>query len=147
MNPGQRAAGLAIFLAALFAISLFAQKTADESRRLPKTNLVKSEVVDRQIMGKAFMPGGTVGHYKKGKSEYDMFLAKTASPNAAAITLSDWRKTMTNPKLIASFGGYFGDDGGKPTFVFTKGAWVAGVRGLAQSEADLQARILAGQIQ
>ena len=50
-----------------------------------------------------------------------MFLAKTASPNAAAIALSDWRKTMTNPKLIASFGGYFGDDGGKADIRLHKG--------------------------
>ena len=124
-----------------------APKPTDESRRLPKTNLVKSEVVPNQIMGKAFMPGGTVGHYKKGKAEYEMFVAKLASPTAAAIALSDWRKTMTAPKLIASFGGYFGDEGGKPVFVFTKGAWVAGVKGLPQADADLQARVLAGQIQ
>jgi hypothetical protein len=139
-------AALVLFLAT-GASAADPPKPADESRRLPKTNLVRSEVVPTHIMSKTFMPGGTVGHYKKAKSEYEMFIAKLASPTAAAIALSDWRKTMTSPKLVASFGGYFGDDGGKPAFVFTKGAWVAGVRGLPQSEADLQARVLAGQIQ
>lgn len=93
------------------------------------------------------MPGGTIGHYRKGKAEYEIFLAKLASPTAAASALSDWRKAMTSPKFVASFGGYFGDDSGKPSFVFTKGAWVAGVRGLPQDQADLQGRLLAGQIQ
>ncbi len=126
---------------------LFAQKPTDETRKFPKPNLVKSQVVDRAILGKSFLPGGTLAQYRKGKQEYEMFAAKTASPTAAAIALSDYRKALKNPTLVASFGGYFGEDGGKPTFVFTKGAWVLGVRGLAQKEADLQARILAGPFQ
>jgi hypothetical protein len=133
-------------IASLTAALAFAA-VSDETRKFPKTNFVKSEVVEKQIMGKAFLPGGTVAHYRKGKVDYDMFAAKTASATAAAIALSDYRKALTNPKLIASFGGYFGEDGGKPTFVFTKGAWVLGVRGLPQSEADLQGRVLAGQFQ
>ena len=138
---------IAMSLALITVTAADAPKPTDESRRLPKVNLVKSEVIPTRLMGKSFMPGGTVGHYKKAKTEYDVFLAKLASPTAAASALVDWRKTMTAPKFVASFGGYFGDDSGKPTFVFTKGAWVAGTRGLPQDQADLQARVLAGQIQ
>jgi len=130
-----------------FLVCLMAASGADDSRKFPKTNLVNTEVVPKQILGKAFLPGGTLAHYKKGKVEYDMFAAKLASPTAAAIALSDLRKGMKSPVFVPSFGGYFGEDGGKPLFVFAKGAWVLGVRGLAQKEADLQARVLAGQFQ
>ncbi len=92
------------------------------------------------------MPGGTVGSYKTGKSEYEMFITKLPSPTDAAILLPDWRKALTNAKLIPSFGGYFGTDAGRPIFVFTKGAWIAGVAGLPEQEADQQARILAAQL-
>jgi hypothetical protein len=138
---------VAMCLLVFAAVAADPPKPADETRKFPKAGFVKSEVVPKGIMGKAFLPGGTVAHYKSGKKEYDMFAAKAASPTAAAIGLADYRKALKDPKLIPSFGGYFGDDGGKPTFVFTKGAWVLGVRGLAQKEADLQARVLAGQFQ
>jgi hypothetical protein len=31
-------------------------------------------------------------------------------------------------------------------FVFTKGAWIAGVAGMPQKQADLQARLLAARL-
>lgn len=37
-------------------------KPADESQRFPTANLVKTEVVDKALLGKQFMPGGTVAH-------------------------------------------------------------------------------------
>jgi len=120
-----------------------APKPADESRRLPKTNLVESHVVDRELLGKSFMPGGTLGHYQQGKTEYDMFVAKMPTAQDAAFLLLDWQKALTNSKLVPSFGGYFGDDGGKPVFVFSKGFYIAGVVGLPEKEADLPARALA----
>jgi len=123
-----------------------APKPADESRRLPKANLVESKVIDNQLMGKTFMPGGTLGRYKKGAREYEMFIAKLPSATEAAIVLPDWRKALTDSKLVPSFGGYFGQDGGRPVFVFSKGAWIAGVAGLPEKDADLQARTLAGQL-
>lgn len=119
----------------------------DESRRFPKTNLVGTIFVEKQLFGKPFMPGGTQAHYKKGKTEYDMFIAKTASASDAALMLPDWRSMMTEPKLVPSFGGYFGGDGGRPVFVFTKGAWIAGVAGLNQKDADAAARKLAAQLE
>jgi hypothetical protein len=123
-----------------------APKPADESRYLPKTGLEESHVVDRQLLGKSFMPGGTLGHYKVGKKEFDMFVARMPSGQDAAFLLPDWSKALANSVLVPSFGGYFGLDGSTPVFVFTKGVWVAGVAGLPQKDADLQARSLAGML-
>ncbi|MGH7246706.1 MAG: hypothetical protein ACREH9_01245 [Pseudomonadota bacterium] len=123
-----------------------APKPSDESYRFPKANLISTEVVDSQLMGKSFMPGGTLARYKKGKTEYEMFAAKLPSAVDAAILLPDWNKALAGAKFLASFGGYFGQDSGRPVFVFTKGAWIAGIAGLPESAADPQARILAAQL-
>ncbi|MGA1994557.1 MAG: hypothetical protein ABSH45_02155 [Bryobacteraceae bacterium] len=122
-------------------------KPLDESRRFPLANLVSSEVLATGLMGHAFMPGGTVGHFKKGHTEYEMFLAKLNSPTDAAILLLDWSKALTDAKLVPSFGGYFGKDGERPVFVFAKGAWITGIAGLPQKQADAEARVLASRIE
>ena len=121
-------------------------KPADESRHFPKANLVDTKVVENHLMDKPFMPGGTLAHYKRGKAEYDMFLARLPSALDAAILLPDWDKSLAGSKLVPSFGGYFGQDAGRPVFVFSKGAWLAGIVGLPQKEADAEARTLAGQL-
>jgi hypothetical protein len=121
-------------------------KPVDDSNRFPKANLVDTEVVAEDLMGEHFMPGGTVAHYRKGKNDYDMFVARLGSANEAALLLLDWRKALADVKFVPSFGGYFGNDTGTPVFVFAKGPWVAGIKGLSQKEADLQARMLAGAL-
>lgn len=124
-----------------------AVKPLDESRRFPQANLVSSEVVMTGLMGHSFMPGGTVGHFKKGRAQYDMFIAKADTPTDAAILLLSWDRAMADAKLVPSFGGYFGKDGDRPAFVFTKGAWITGIVGLPQKEADAEARVLASRIE
>jgi len=121
-------------------------KPHDESRRFPTANLVDSAVVDKQLLGKPFMPGGTLAHYKKGKTEYEMFVAKLPTATDAALILPDWRKALTDSKLIPSFGGYFGRDADRPVFVFSKGPWIAGIVGLTEKDADPQARALAAKL-
>jgi hypothetical protein len=123
-----------------------APKPTDEFRRFPKTNLAGTEVVDQQLMGKPFMPGGTLARYKKGKTEYEMFVGKLPAAEDAAILLLDWKKGLADAKLVPSFGGYFGQDAGRPVFVFAKGAWIAGVAGLPEKQADAQARLLAAEL-
>jgi len=123
-----------------------APKPADETRWLPHENLVESHVVDRELMGKSFMPGGTLAHYKKGKLEYDVFLVRMADANAAAFALPDWRKALAEAKLVPSFGGYFGTDAGRPVFVFSKGTWLAGIAGLQEKDADAAAREVASRL-
>ena len=119
---------------------------ADESRRLPAANRTKVEVPPKALLGKAFMPGGTVATYKKGAREYRVFVTKLKDPTTAAILLLDWKKALQGAKLVPSFGGYFGMDGGQPVFVFTKGVWVAGTVGLAEKEADAEARVVAARL-
>lgn len=152
-----RISGFAVVVAAIILIGCSSEKPptpeaskkvespkpADESQRLPKANLVRAEVVDQHLLGKPFMPGGTLAHYKKAGKEYEMFVTKLPSATDAAILLPDWRKALTGAKLVPSFGGYFGEDSGRPVFVFTKNAWVAGVVGLPEKDADAQARVLA----
>ena len=123
-----------------------APKPLDESRRFPKANLVETKVVDKDLLGKPFMPGGTLASYRKGKTEYEMFVAKLPSALDAAILLPDWSKALAGSKLVPTFGGYFGQDAGRPIFVFAKGPWIAGIVGLPEKEADLSARTLAGQL-
>jgi hypothetical protein len=123
-----------------------APKPADESQRFATANLVETKVVDKELMGKPFMPGGTLARYKKGKKEYEMFVAKLPTATDAAILLPDWRKALTDSKLVPSFGGYFGQDAGRPVFVFAKGAWIAGIVGLSEKEADTEARTLAAHL-
>jgi hypothetical protein len=118
-------------------------KPPDESRYLPRTNQVSTEVVADHLLDKSFMPGGTLGHYKNGKQEYEMFVRKLSTPLDAALLLAEWQKALKTPKLVPAFGAYIGDDGGRPVFVFTKGAWIAGIAGLDQKQADLPARSLA----
>jgi hypothetical protein len=120
-----------------------APKPADESQRFSTANLIETKVVDKELMGKPFMPGGTLARYKKGKKGYEMFVAKLPTATDAAILLPDWRKALTDSKLVPSFGGYFGQDSGRPVFVFTKNAWIAGIVGLAEKDADAEARALA----
>ena len=123
-----------------------AAKPADESRRLPVSDRADTQVVDNQLLGKSFMPGGTLAHYKRGKIEYSMFVAKLPNPQDAAFLLLDWNKALVGAKLIPSFGGYFGQDAGRPVFVFAKGAWIAGVAGLPEKDADMAARTLAAHL-
>lgn len=130
------------------------EKPSDESRRFPTANLAGTEIFDRQLMGKAFMPGGTIAHYVvhhgTGKVEYDLFAARLADANAAAFLLPDWREALSDGKaaaqLVPSFGGYFGSDAGRPVFVFSRGAWIAGVAGLPLKDADAEARTLAARL-
>lgn len=118
-------------------------RPTDETRRFPKTNLLDTIVVDKELLGKKFMPGGTLAQYRKGKTSYEMFVAKAASATDAAVILPDWQHALADTKFIASFGGYFGRDAGRPVFVFAKGQWIAGVAGLEQKDADVEARKLA----
>ncbi len=120
-----------------------APKPPDESRRFTKVHLVDTIVVEKQLLGKPFMPGGTLAQYKKGRAEFDLFISKMASPTEAALLLPDWKKVLPDAKYEASFGGYYGHDAGRPIFVFTKGSWIAGVAGLPEKEADAEARKLA----
>ena len=121
-------------------------KPKDETRRFPVTDQVDTKVIGNHLLGKSFMPGGTVAHYKHGKTEYDMFVAEFPTATDAAIAMANWDGALQSPQLVPSFGGYVGTDAGRPLFVFPKDKWVAGIVGLPQKDADLQARTLAARL-
>lgn len=123
-----------------------APKPSDESRRFPKKDQVDAKLVPDHVLAKDILPGGTVATYKKGKTGYEMFVVKYNSPGAAAVALLDLKSTLETPKFIAHFGGYSGTDAGKPMFIYTKGAWLAGVRGLPEAEADAISREFAAKL-
>ena len=118
----------------------------DDTRYLPKSGFVDSKVVAKELMSQPFMPGGTIGHYKLGAKEYDIFLAHGTTPVDVATKLIDWKKAMQEPKFLPSFGAYFGAIDKRPYFVFTKGAWIIGIVGLGEKEADGPARDVAARL-
>jgi hypothetical protein len=121
-------------------------KPADETRRFPSAGQVSTQVVNSHILNKSFMPGGTIAHFKKGNTEYDMFVVQFPTATDAAIALANWDGALQGAKLVPTFGGYFGTDAGRPVFVFPKDKWVAGVVGLPQAQADPAARVLAARL-
>lgn len=121
-------------------------RPADETRRFPVSDQVSTQLVNDHILNEPFMPGGTIAHYQKGKAEYDMFVAQFPTSTDAAIALANLEGSLKDPKLIPTFGGYFGTYAGRPAFVFPKDRWLAGVIGLPQTEADTAARVLAAHL-
>ena len=121
-------------------------KPVEAFGRFPKENLVRVRVVEAHLMGKPFLTSGSVAEYRKGKTEYSMFVTDLDNPNDAAIALLDYKRTLTDSRLVPAFGGYFGKDDGKPAFVFSKGKRLAGIVGLSEKEADLPARQLASAL-
>ncbi len=113
---------------------------ADQSIKFPQLNQVKMELVPNHLLGKDFMPGGNLGTYRLGKIDYQQFLGKFPDAQKAAFSLLDWQKTLKPAKYLAHMGGYFGNDGDRPVYVFVKGVWIAGFVGLPEAQADVLAR-------
>ena len=123
-----------------------AARPPDDTHRFPAQNQVESKLVTEPLYGHPFLPAGNIATYKKGSSQYELLLVRAASPTDAAILLLDYKKALQNPKLIAHFGGYFGQDNGRSVFVFTKTRWLAAVVGLPEAEADAIARTFAARL-
>ncbi len=123
-----------------------APKPVDETRKFPKADLVSVTLVEKELLGKDFMPGGNLGEYKRGTVSYRLFLAKSFSPDRAAILLLDLKNHLKDAKFVPHFGGYYGTDGSVPVFTFTKNAYLMGVVGLEEKDADPVARAFAGRV-
>jgi hypothetical protein len=134
------------FFAAMGILSACSAKPRQAAALLPKENIVEVKVVQTQLLGKAFMPGGAVARYQHGKNAYEIFLGKLPTPTDSAIVLAHWDQVLKDPKVIQSLDAYYGVDAKRPIYVFAKGPWVAGITGLAEKEADQQARMLAGRL-
>ena len=112
----------------------------------PEMNLIEVKVVQKHLLGKSFMPGGTLARYSSDGTQYEMFASRLPTQTDAAILLAHWDMTIKKPKLMPSLDAYYGPDSGRSIFVFAKGHWIAGVCGLPEKEADLQARLLADRL-
>jgi hypothetical protein len=121
-------------------------RPVDETRFFPSKERLAVEVIPDKLLGHDFLPGGNVATYKRGAKEYRMFVVKMRDANAAAMMLFEYKDKLGAPKFVASFGGYFGDDGGTPAFLFSKNAWVCGVLGLNEADADAVAREFAARV-
>ncbi len=118
----------------------------DVSRYLAREGQANVQFVEDRILGIAALPGGNVAEYRKNGKRYRQFLFKAPSAALAAVYLGDLKDAMTNPKFVASFGGYFGELNQEPAFVFTKGEYVTGFLGLTREEADAAGRLAAARI-
>jgi len=121
-------------------------KPPDESRRFPKEGQTAMELVDDNVLGKDFLPGGNLATYEKDGKTYQLFLVVMPDAEKSSFALLDSKEALTGAKFVPSFGGYYGLDGETPWFVFGKGKYFAGVVGLPQDEADLVAREFAARI-
>lgn len=121
-------------------------KPTDERRKFPLANQVSMELVEQNLLGKKFLPGGNLAIYERKGKRYRQFLLRTASGEAAALLLFELKAQLRDAKFLAHFGGYFGLDGAVPVFVFPKGPYLAGVLDLPEKEADPIARDFAARL-
>lgn len=129
------------------AVSPAASKMPDpEDRRFPAEGRGEVTQTAEPLYGKKFLSGGNVAKYKRGAKEFELFLIKASNPSAPASMMFEYKGSLAGAKFIAHFGGYAGKDGDTEVFLFTKGNWLAGIRGLPQAEADLIARDFASRL-
>lgn len=121
-------------------------KAVDSSRYLAREGQVSAQFVEDQLLGIAALPGGNLATYNKGGKQFEQFLLKAPNVALSAVYLTEIKTAMTNPKFVASFGGYFGEWKGKPIFVFTKNEYVTGFLGLSREDADAEGRLAAARI-
>lgn len=121
-------------------------KPVDQRWKFPQANQVGVQLVDDKLLGKDFMPGGNLASYERKGTRYQLFLVRTGSAEEALGLLLSLKKGFANAKFIPHMGGYFGMDGKDPVYAFQKGPYLAGVVGLPEVEADLQARDLAARL-
>ena len=123
-----------------------AARPADLTRYFPLANRGDVKLEEEHLLGKDYLPGGNIAHYKSGAKEYDLFLLKTSGNEAAALLVFEFKGKLKGVKPIPHFGGYYGLDGEKKIFVFPKLAYLAGVVGLSEKDADGIARDFAARI-
>lgn len=117
-----------------------------EDMRFPTAGRVEVVQSAEPLYGKAFLAGGNIARYKQGSKQFELFLIKCRDEAEPASIMFAYKKTLKDPKFIAHFGGYAGQDEGVDVFMFSKGVWMAGIRGLPQAEADTLAREFASRL-
>lgn len=118
----------------------------DDTALLLTANRTAEQVVPDHLLGIQALPGGTIGDYDAAGQKYQLFVIESDTAQDAALLLLDAKGAMKDPDYIAYMGGYFGDGGSGPLYVFAKAKYLAGVAGLAKNKADPIARQLAAQL-
>ena len=122
------------------------EKIVDQTRRFPKDGLVESKVVESNLVGKDFMPGGNFAEYESGGKKYQMFFTLRPDGDQALYLFMDYKDVLQDAKFVAHLGGYFGQDDGVPTLMFQKNKYVVGITGLELDAADMAARAMASYL-
>lgn len=94
------------------------------------------ELVERNLLGKDYLPGGNLVEYKKEDVRFQQFLIRASTPEKAMFFMIDLKNDLKNAKFIPHLGGYFGSDRGSPILVMQRGRSLAGVVGLPEIDAD-----------
>ncbi|HLK48371.1 MAG TPA: hypothetical protein VKT49_09565 [Bryobacteraceae bacterium] len=131
----------------LTACGSSSKPAANETRQLPTADRTSIQTVPDHILGKPFLPGGTIAHYQKGSTAYDLFVAQFPTATDAAIALANLEGAIKGARLVRGLGGYFGSDAGRTIFVFPMDRWIGGVIGLPPPESEQAARVLIARFQ
>ena len=123
-----------------------AEQIRDETHRFHKTGLIEAKVVDNNLGGKDFMPGGNLAEYEQDGKKYQVFFTLRRNNEQAMFLSMDYRDILGDHKFVPHFGGFYGMDGETPTLVFQKQKYVIVVAGLELADADQAGRMIAGYL-
>lgn len=123
-----------------------AEKILDQTHFFRKEGLVEAKVVEANLAGKDFMPGGNHASYERDGKTFQVFFTLRRNANVATFLFMDYKDVLTDAEFVPHFGGYFGMDGETPTFVFPREKYVVGITGLDLEDADLEGRWIAGYL-
>ena len=96
----------------------------------------KIELVENNLLGKEYLPGGNLAQYKRDGLHYQQFLIRAATPEKSIFLMMDFKNSLENARFIPHLGGYFGLDGKIPVLIIQRGHTLAGVVGLPEKDAD-----------
>lgn len=132
--------------AAVKKASAPAEQIRDQTHWFRKEGLVEAKVVDNNLGGKDFMPGGNLAVYEKDGKQYQVFFTLRRNADLALFLSMEYRDILDGQEFVPAYGGFFGMDGDIPTLVFQKQKYVVAITGLELEDADQAARMIAGYL-
>ncbi len=123
-----------------------AEEIRDETHRFHKDGLVAAKVVEANLGGKDFMPGGNFAEYEKDGKKYQVFFTLRRNADQALFLSMDYKEILADAKFVPHFGGFFGMDSETPTLIFQKNKYLVVVTGLELDAADQAGRMIAGYL-
>ena len=132
--------------AAVQQVSTPIEQIRDQTHLFRKDGLVEAKVVDSNLGGKDFMPGGNLAVYERDGKRYQVFFTLRRNADRALLLSMNYRDVLESPKFVPAYGGFFGMDGDTPTLVFQKQKYVVAITGLNLEDADQAARMIAGYL-